>query len=591
MSAQNESIVRMFKVSLLKILTGIRRRTPVRLLLSAVVVLPLALVVTVPAQTGDPLPGTRLKEHPSEAPRPSTLPRPRFVGEAGTRLTRQYSGSPIDVTTYHYDQKRTGWNQNETDLNPATVASANFGLIATLQVDGNVFAQPLQVSGFIMPDGSTHDVLIIATGNNSVYAFDAQTYAILWQVNLGTAQGTGDVGCSDVDPVYGISSTPVIVRTAANAGTIYVVTATEPTHDTFVSTVHALNLATGADAVPPKVIAPSATLSDGSTVAYQPRNQYQRAGLAYNQGTLYVAISSHCDFNVDGMTGWLLAYNANLKLETAFHTIDTPGTEGGLELASIWMTGFAPAIDDSGNVFVVTGNGAFAATQNNWGESVLKLTPALTSVSSFFTPANFAVLNEGDTDFGSGGVMLLPAVAGQTGPPLAVAMGKASVLYLLNRNSLGGVQPNDAGAVQAQSGGGGSMFGGAAYYNGPSGPTVFTQTSKNVLRNWAVNTSSTSSLTHQLSGTSTGGLGGSLPIVSSNGALPNTGVVWLINRATEPFSIEAYDAVKLGAPIFTAQVGTWSNPMHGNVFLTPMVANGRVYAPGYLLVQVYGLTP
>jgi hypothetical protein len=595
MSAQNQSIAHMFEVSLMKIVSGIRRGISMRILLSAAVTLPLGLVGTAPAQTSDPtpesVPGTQLREHPRIPAKPSTLPRPKLIGDDGTRLMRQYSGRPIDVTTFHYDQKRTGWNQNETDLTPATVKSSSFGLIATLTVDGNVFAQPLLVSGFVMPDSSIHDVLIIATGHNSVYAFDAQTYAILWQVNLGTSQATADVGCNDVHPEYGISSTPVIVRTAANAATIYVVAATEPSSMKFVATLHALNLATGADAIAPAVIAPTATLSNGKTVAFDNLNQWNRVGLAYNQGNIYVAVGSHCDHNVDGMTGWLLDYNANLTLQTAFHTIDTPPGNGGLELASIWMSGFAPAIDDSGNVYVVTGNGAVGAAQNNWGQSVIKLPPALTSVTSYFTPAAWQNWNEGDQDLGSGGVMLLPSVAGQTAPPLAVAIGKVGILYLLNRNSLGGLQANDAGALQSQNINGGGVWGGEAFYDGPSGPTVLMETSNQPLRAWAVAADGTPSLTNHVSGTSVGGYGGSMPIVSSNGALANTGVVWMINRGSSPFHIEAYDAVKLGGPIFAAQISTWSNPGHSNIFLTPMVANGRVYAPGYLVVQVYGLTP
>src|SRR6202040_2502480 len=102
---------------------------------------------------------------------PSTLPSPHFVGNASTRLKRPYGGTPTDVTTYHYDTSRTGWNQTETDLTPASVVSLKFGLLATLNVDGNVFAQPLLVSGFKFPDHTTHDVLIVATGHDTVYAF------------------------------------------------------------------------------------------------------------------------------------------------------------------------------------------------------------------------------------------------------------------------------------------------------------------------------------------------------------------------------------------------------------------------------------
>jgi hypothetical protein len=520
-------------------------------------------------------------------PTPSTLPSPHFVGNASTRLKRPYGGTPTDVTTYHYDTSRTGWNQTETDLTPASVVSSKFGLLATLNVDGNVFAQPLLVTNFPV-NGARHDVLIIATGHDTVYAFDAQTYAVLWQVSLGTSQSTNDVGCGDVHPEYGISSTPVIVRHSANRATLYLVAATEPSQGQFVSTLHALDLATGADSMTPVVIAPSATLNDGSTVSFDPQNQWSRTSLAYNNGSLYVGIGSHCDNNAGNISGWMLRYNTRLALKNAFHTIET---HGGYELSSIWMTGFAPAIDANGNVFVVTGNGDFTQRQKDWGESVLKLSPNVDRVSSSFTVYDYGNLNNGDTDFGSGGVMLLPPVSGQTAPPMAVAMGKASVLYLMSQNSLGGLKPNDAGVLQSQYGGGGGLWGGPAYYNGPSGPMVFTQTNGDVLHGWSVNTGATPSLTDTVNGTSGAGYGGSLPIVSSNGAQGNTGVVWLIDRAQEPFSIEAYDATLLGNPIFSAQIGTWSNAGQGNPFLTPMEANGRVYAPGYLVVQVFGLTP
>ena len=133
---------------------------------------------------------------------------------------------------------------------------------------------------------------------------------------------------------------------------------------------------------------------------------------------------------------------------------------------------------------VVTGNGDFTPGKSDWGESVLKLPPTLTGVTTSFTAFNYKQLNNSDGDFGSGGVMLLPAVKGQTAPPLAVAMGKSSILYLLNQNSLGGLKKNDAGALQAQSGGGSGLWGGPAFYNGPSGPTVLTQTGGDVLRAW-----------------------------------------------------------------------------------------------------------
>ena len=446
-----------------------------------------------------PVLGMHRAPHP---PAPSTLPPPKFVGDQATRLSRSYNGTPIDVTTYHYDLARTGWNQSETDLTPASVASSQFGLLATLKVDGNVLAQPLVVSNYVMPDHTVHNVLIIVTGHDSVYAFDAQTYAILWQVSLGTPESSSDVGCGDVIPEYGISSTPVVLRNAGKA-TMYVVAATEPSSGQFVTTLHALDLGTGLDlaTAPPATIAPSATLSDGSTVTYDAKNQWSRAGLAMNNGYLYVGISSHCDHNANGITGWMLRYTNKLALQGAFHTVNT---QGGTELASIWMTGFAPAIDASGFVFAVTGNGDFTRGKKDWGESVLKLKPGLGGVSTSFTASAYSSMNASDDDLGSGGVMLIPPVSGQTAPPLAVTMGKTNILYLLNQNSLGGLKPNDAGALQSQSGGGG-VWGGPAFYNGADGPIVFTQGNNGTLRGWSVATGATPSLSLALKGTSAGG--------------------------------------------------------------------------------------
>ena len=522
---------------------------------------------------------------PHAAPVRRFLPAEPLDDAALARLT-PYSGTPIDVLGYHYDLNRTGWNQSETDLTPANVGSANFGQLTTLNVDGNVFAQPLLVSNFTMPDNTTHNVLVVATGHDSVYAFDAQTYAILWQVSLGTSQSSNDVGCGDVVPEYGISSTPAIVRNGANSATIYLVAATEPAQYSFHTQLHALDLGTGQDIMPPVEIAPTAKLKSGGTISFDPQNQWSRASLAYTNGNLYVGIGSHCDNNAGGISGWLLNYKASdLKLLHHFHTIET---SAGYELSSIWMAGFAPAIDANGNLFVVTGNGAYG--KHDWGESVLRLAPNLKKVADHFTPASWQGLNSGDTDFGSAGVMLLPSVPGQTAPPMAVAMGKDATLYLLNQTKLGGEKTGDAGALQAQriGGSGGGVWGGPGYYNSPNGGIVYYQINGDVLRAYGVATGSQPSLTQVATGTSSAGYGGSLPIISSNGAASGTGVVWLIRRGAT-VQLEAYDAVALGSPLFAANAGVWSNQSYGNSFLTAMEANGRVYVPAYKTVTVFGL--
>lgn len=512
------------------------------------------------------------------------LPDVGLHPHAAAGLKRHYRGTPIDVVNYHYDSYPTGWNQSETDLMPAGVASASFGQLTTLNVDGNVFAQPLIVSNFTMPDSSVHDVLIVATGHNSVYAYDAQDYSLLWKRSLGTPQSTNDVGCDDIKPEYGISSTPVIVRSAPNAATIYVVAASEPASFSFHTKLHALDLGTGADLLHPKEIAPRANLATGGQIHFDPQNQWNRASLAYANGTIYVGIGSHCDNNAGDISGWLLRYDTNLDVIDKFNTIKA---SAGYELSSIWMSGYAPAIAPDGRVYAITGNGYFnrARGHKGFGESVLGWTQDL-KIDSTFTPAEWQQLNNADADFGSGGAMLLPVVSGQAAPPMLVAMGKSGVLYLLNADDLGGLERAGHPPLQKISTGA-ACWCGAAFYNGPSGPMVFYQGNGDNLRGYSVDTGATPSLTNTVSASGGGGFGGSFPIVSSNGATAATGIVWLIRRASTD-QIEAYNATTLGAPIFHSNAGTWSNG--GRAYLTPLVANGRVYVGAYKTVTVFGLT-
>jgi outer membrane protein assembly factor BamB len=515
---------------------------------------------------------------------PPSLAEPDSPAPDATPPTpKPYSGTPIDVLTYHYDNGRTGWNRAETDLTVPAVKSANFTRLTTLAVDGLVLAQPLLVSQLTLPDGSRHDVLFVATEHNTLYAYDANTYKPIWIRTLGRSQSSFDLGCGDVVPELGISATPVIVRHSASSATLYVVTAEEPSAYLFHSYLRAIDAATGRDVLGIKEIAPSGTMSDGSTVKFDPQNQWARAGLAANNGSIYVSIGGHCDNNQGAVTGWELRYFAsNTALANAFHTINTPG---GTELASIWMTGFAPAIDASGNVFLVTGNGDFTKGQKDWGQSALKLLPNLTGVLTKFTPADYDPLNAIDADFGAGGIMLLPKARGQTVPPLAVAMGKAGILYLLNQEQLGNENPGDSGALQAQQLGDIGLWGGPAYYDGPDGPTVFVQIDNDVLRAFRVATTGAPSLTLAATGTTAAGYGGSLPVVASNGG--ERGVVWLIRRSV-PMELEAYDSRALGKPLRALNAGNWYD-QRGNSFVTPLVANGRVYAGAYRSVAVFGL--
>ncbi|HEY3636921.1 MAG TPA: hypothetical protein VGK90_02125 [Rhizomicrobium sp.] len=526
------------------------------------------------------------KSHPLSAhATPAALPYIGLHPNADKGLKRRYSGTPIDMLNYHYDNYPTGWNQSETDLTPASVASSSFGQLTTLNVDGNVLAEPLIVSNFQMPDGSTHNVLIVATGHNTIYAYDAQDYSILWQISLGQSQSSNDVGCQDVQPEYGISSTPVIIRHSTSSATIYVVAATEPKSFSFHTKLYAIDLGTGKKLAAPKEIAPASQLKTGGKIHFDPQNQWNRSALVSANGQIYLGVGSHCDNNAGAISGWVLSFDPTTLAQTGkFNTIEA---KAGYELASIWMSGYAVASDPAGNIFAVTGNGNYSHKkgERGFGETVLSLSSDLKKVNTSFTPADYQSLNNGDTDFGSGGAMIIPVQSGQTAPEMALAAGKEGTLFLLNATKLGGMTSNDGGALQKLSLKG--CWCGPAFYVGSQGPVVFFQGNSDNIRAFSVGTGSNPQLTQIAQGSSGGGFGGSFPIVSSNGTTAETGVVWLIRRASTE-QIEAYDASSLGAPVFAANAGTWSNG--SRAYLSPTVANGRVYVGAYKTVTVFGLT-
>src|SRR5580700_4563545 len=125
----------------------------------------------------------------------------------------------VSVLTQHNDSSRTGQNLQETALNTSTVNVTNFGKLFSLPVSGNIFAQPLYVP-MLTIGGVTHNVVYVATAENNVYAFDADSGNTnpLWTVNLGTPVPSQDICVTDpsecpytdVIPVIGILATPVI---------------------------------------------------------------------------------------------------------------------------------------------------------------------------------------------------------------------------------------------------------------------------------------------------------------------------------------------------------------------------------------------
>jgi hypothetical protein len=373
------------------------------------------------------------------------------------------------ITTYHYDNNRTGWNQTETVLTPADVGSTTFGLLHKITLDDQVDAQPLVVPGVVITAGNyqgMHDVVYVTTEHNSVYAIDVHTGTVLLSPNFGTPVAS-PLGCNNNGPNVGINSTPVI-ETSTN--TLYVIAYTQATGGP-TYTIHALDLGSLTDKLTPTVVAASHTLSNGTSFVFNATYQRQRPGLLLANGNVYAGFGSFCDYRPDVSRGWLLGWNATTLAPLSSNEIfDLQATSpNSFFLSSIWMSGYGPAADDSGNVVFVTGNSDPSGTTydgvTNIQESVIKVSPTLTSVVDLFTPSNQSSLDQDDSDFGSGGVLVLPNQPGST-PHLAVAAGKYGSMYLMNEDSLGGYSPTKNNVLGTYSVG--ECWCGASYFVDPS---------------------------------------------------------------------------------------------------------------------------
>jgi hypothetical protein len=152
-------------------------------------------------------------------------------------------------TTSQSDSARTGLNPNEAILTPENVNSAGFGKTGFFPVDGAVDAQPLYLSDVNMPGKGVHDILYVATENDSVFAIDALSGAALWRTNVAAPGETpGDnSACNPASPNAGVSATPVIDRTRGPKGAIYLIAKSRDAAGISYERLHALDVSTGAE--------------------------------------------------------------------------------------------------------------------------------------------------------------------------------------------------------------------------------------------------------------------------------------------------------------------------------------------------------
>jgi hypothetical protein len=473
------------------------------------------------------------------------------------------------VLTSQYDNARTGANNHETALTPANVNSKQFGKVFSFRVDGDVYAQPLYVPNVPIPGKGTHNVLYVATEHDSVYAFDAdgRTTEPLWHVSflkrgVGTVDAS-DVSCFFIDPEIGITPTPAI---DIETGTLYVLARTKESEGLlkgsgFVHSLHALAITTGVE----KFGGPMAIERKG----FNPLRQLPRAALLLANHQVYLTWASSCD--VGPYHGWVMAYDAHTLRQTA--VFDTSPGEGQ---SGIWQADMGPAADESGAVYVATGNGKFDVASGgfDYGDSLLKLGMEGhdLQVRDYFTPADERRLDSKDLDFGSGGPLLLPG-------HFVLIAGKDGTLYLLDRNRM-------RASLQLY-----NLVGGAysapAYWNGH----VYLLFSQSYLRDFTFHNGHLSDLPIG-NGARKFGNPGATPAISSNG---NTnGIVWLIetkawNGGDKPSILRAFDASNVARELYNSEENSARDRAGLTLrFTVPTVASGRVYIGTKKEVDVYG---
>ncbi len=520
--------------------------------------------------------------------------------DGGTIMPPQPAGD-FAVLTNRYDNARTGSNTSEKKLTVANVGAADgFGLLFTRPYDGNPYGQPLYVPG-LMIKGATHNVVFVVTSTNNVYAFDADDPAAmmpLWtrqlappaEIKVDTViKMNGYTICQDMYPFVGITSTPVIDLAS---GKMYLVSKSGKIGGTYVNKLHAIDILTGADTAGSPVaidasVPGSGAGSVGGMIKLDGWKHMVRPGLLLNNGVLYIGIGSHCDDNP--YHGWVLSYDpGTLQLKGTYNTSPN-GTRG-----AIWQSGVGLAGNDKG-IFFTTGNGDFTADGKATGMSVVRL-GLDTKLGDWFTPSNAGALNSNDADL-TAGVVLIP------NSNQLVAGGKECVIYLIDQMNM--THFNAGGDTITQR---------VAVPKGAQAEMHNLTFWNNRIYVWPDNTGLRvySYANSKLSAAPVGAFedrkpshpGGTV-VVSSNGDMPGTGIVWAAVTTNGDSwhniargGLIALDAMDPSKKLWDSTVNSTRDNL-GNLakFSPPTVANGKVYVNSFANVnatspaflRVYGL--
>jgi hypothetical protein len=514
-------------------------------------------------------------------------------GSGGSGGTTTPTPAGTDVVTYKNDVARTGQNLTEATLTLTNVTSATFGLLRTLAVDGKVDAQPLYLSQLTVA-GAAHNVVFVATESDSVYAFDSDTGATLWHVSLlASGETTSDThGCGQVTPAIGVTSTPVIDRSAGTNGAIYVVAMSKDSSSAYHQRLHALDVTTGAELFNgPVTITGTYTAPGSVATTFEPGQYEERAALLLSQGIVYTSFTSHCDGAP--YAGWMMGYGETTLAQTSVLNI-APNSNSG---PAIWMSGGGPGADSSGNIYLLSANGAFETNldangfpnKQDYGNSFLRLAAAGTTltVADYFTMSNEVTESNSDQDLGSGGELILPDLTDSTNTVrhLVVGAGKDGNIYVVNRDSMGKFNASSNNIWQQLSGAlPGGIWSTPAYFNG----TLYYGDSGATLKAFAITNAKLGSSPSSQS-PSQFPFPGTAPAVSANGTA--NGIVWTHQNSSPQAVLHAYDAGNLAHELYNSSQAANNRDQigPGNKFITPTIADGKVFVGTQKSVAVFGL--
>jgi hypothetical protein len=504
------------------------------------------------------------------------------------------------VLTYHNDNMRTGRNPGESTLTLKNVNSNTFGKLFVISTDGRVDAQPLYVPNVSITGKGTHNVLFVATENDTVYGFDSDSGSTLWQV---TMLASGEVpsdnrGCGQVSPEIGVTSTPVIDPAAGPHGTIYVVAMSKDSSSNYHQRLHALDITTGTEEFggPVEIVAQYPGTGDNSQngyVIFDPKQYKERASLLLLNHVVYTSWASHCDDRP--YTGWIIGYKETTLAQESVLNVTPNGSEG-----AIWASGGGLAADSNGNIYFLDANGTFDTTLNangfpiegDYGNAILKLSTKKNqlAVSDYFNMYNTVAESNKDEDLGSGGVLVVPNFKDSSGVSheLVVGAGKDANIYLANRTNMGKFNPDNNNQIYQEITGAlaGPVFSSPAF----TSHSIYYGAVGDAIKAFSFNSSGQLNPVPKSATSTQFADPGATPSIS--GSSDSDLILWATEN-TSPAVLHAYSANNLAVELYNSNQapGGRDNFGNGNKFITPTIANGKVYVGTTNGVGVLGLLP